>query len=174
MVSSLDSVHLKLVSGPYWRRVGLWPMALIVGVAWFFVISWLFVAFYVFQYNIFWSLTLTGSTLAFAAFLGFLTSKMVSDSFRDFVLEITDTEAVLSVVDRLRKKRSVQMVLLNDVKYAEYYPYQDSASIILHADYTQMEVPLWPMGTTGRDVVDFLSGLGVRIVNVQSDDKYPD
>lgn len=174
MVASVSTMRMKLVSRPYWCRAGLYPMAAIVGLAWIFVFMWLVVALWVFQYNVYWSLTLTASTLAFGAFLSFMTYKMIADGFRDYVLEITDSEAVLSVVDRLRKKRSVQMVLLDDIKFAEYYPFQDSASIIFHAGYTDMEVPLWPLGTGGADVVDFLDGRGVKVVNVQFDDKFPE
>jgi hypothetical protein len=89
-------------------------------------------------------------------------------------LELTDSEANLIVIDRLRKKRGVQMVLLDDITYAEYYPYRDSASIIFHTPYTDMDVPLWPMANQGRDVVDYLDGRGVKIINVQSDDPIPD
>jgi hypothetical protein len=46
--------------------------------------------------------------------------------------------------------------------------------IILHAPYVDMEVPLWPLSGQGADVVDFLNGRGVNVVNVQSDDKIPD
>jgi hypothetical protein len=37
-----------------------------------------------------------------------------------------------------------------------------------------MEVPLWPLGEQVKDVIDFLDGRGLRIVNVQSDDAIPD
>ncbi len=66
------------------------------------------------------------------------------------------------------------MVLIDDVKYAEYYPYCDSSSMILHTSYAQMEVPLWPLGSRGTDVLDYLIGRGVRVVNVQSDDPIPE
>ena len=65
------------------------------------------------------------------------------------------------------------MVLLQDVLYAEYYPYPDSASIILHTAYSHVEVPLWPMGERGVDVVDYIAGCGIRVMNVQFDDKVP-
>ena len=174
MVATLDAIHIELKSGPYWKRTGLWPQIAIVGMTWIFVVMWLVVAVWVFRFNPYWSVTLLASTLAFSSLLGLMSYKMISDGFREFVLELTDTEAVLSVVDKLRKRKSVQMVLLNDVKFAEYYPFQDSASIILHAEYTDMEVPLWPLGSTGKDVVDFLEGRGVKVVNVQSDDIVPD
>jgi hypothetical protein len=66
------------------------------------------------------------------------------------------------------------MVLLDDVSYVEYYPYSDSACIIMHACHYEMEVPLWPLGEHGQDVIDFLAGRGIRIVNVQTDDKVPE
>ncbi len=65
------------------------------------------------------------------------------------------------------------MVLLDDVKFAEYYPYCDDSSVIFHAPYTDMEVPLWPMGLHAQDILDFLKGRGVHVINVQSDEKFP-
>ncbi len=173
MVSSTQKVKLRFKSGPYCRRPGLYPMAVILALSWVFSFMWLFVALWVFQYNPFWSVTLMASSLAFGSFLGYLTYTMIDDACREYQLELTDDEAVLSVVDRLHKKRSVQMVLLNDVSYAEYYPFQDSASIIFHAPYAEMEVPLWPLGSAAADVVDFLHGRGVNVVNVQSDESIP-
>jgi hypothetical protein len=174
MAAAVGSVRIKLHSQPYVKRVGLWPMLIVVAFAWGFDLMWLFVACWTFQFNAYWAVTLLGATVAFGSCLSFMSWKMFTDAYREFDLELTDEEVVLSVIDRFRKKKAVQMVLLDDVKYAEYYSFQDSASIILHADYADMEVPLWPMGTTGRDVVDFLNGRGVTVVDVQFDDKVPD
>lgn len=173
MVSSLAPVKINMRSRPYWQRPGLWPMVAIVGLAWLFVIMWIVVCIWVFQYNPYWSIVLLGSTLAFSSFLGLMSYKMVNDSFREFFLEISETEAVLSVIDKMRHRRSVQMVLLDDITFAEYYPFQDSASVILHTSYADMEIPLWPMQRDGADVVDFLAGRGIKVVNVQSDDQFP-
>jgi hypothetical protein len=117
---------------------------------------------------------LIGWVAVFAAFLGSLTYSMFRDACRRYIFEITDTDAVLTVEDKLKRSRSIEMVVLDDIKYAEYYPYTDSACIIFHTPYLQMEVPLWPMGAHGQDVVDFLGGRGVKVVNVQTDDKIPD
>jgi hypothetical protein len=111
--------------------------------------------------------------VVFAFFLGALTFGLIRDANRDYQLEVNETEVVLVVVDRLKHKQSTQMVLLDDIQYAEYYPYSDSASVILHAAYFEMEVPLWPLGGHAQDVIDFLAGRGVSIMNVQFDDKVP-
>jgi len=174
VVASVNPASLRLVSGPYGRRVGLIPMTIALTLGWIFAGLWLSTAIFILPYNLIWSLVLTASTTLFSVYLGFVTYTMIADCFREYVLELTETEAILSVFDRLRKRRSTQMVLLDDIKYAEYYPFSDSASIIFHAPYTDMEVPLWPMGSRGQDVVDFLDGRGVTVVNVQSDDDIPD
>lgn len=166
--------RMTLISGPYWNRIGLVPMIVILAFGWIFVALWLVVAAYVFPFNPLWTVILSLSTVLFAIYLGFVSYKMVSEAFREYRFELSDSEAVLSVTDRLNKRKSTQMVLLDDVKYAEYYPFQDSASIILHSPYCDMEVPLWPLGTHGQDVVDFLDGRGVKVVNVQSDDEIPE
>jgi len=174
MAAVVNSVEMRLVSGSSWRRVGLIPMLVAVGLGFVFVVMWLAVAAFVFAYNPLWSLLLTASTTVFAVYLALVGQRLLSDGRRQYILELNDSEAVLVVLDRRKGCRSTQMVLLDDVRYAEYYPFQDSASIILHAPYTDMEIPLWPMGSHGQDVVDFLDGRGVRVVNVQGDDPIPD
>lgn len=165
---------ITLISRPYVRRAGLWPMVAMLGLSWVFVALWTCVSFWVFPYSPLYSVLIGGSTGAFSCLLYLMSRKIYFDSFRNFELEVTDTEAVLSVEDSLHHKRSQQMVLLDDVKYAEYYPFTDSASVILHAPYADMEVPLWSMENQGHDLIDFLEGRGVNVVNVQTDDKIPD
>jgi len=169
-----DPPRITLVSRPYRHRVGLIPLIIAVAFGWIFVIAWTILAISVLIHNIYWSVVLLGSTSAFALFLGFMTYSIIRDSQRQYLFEVTDTEAVLQVVDRLKKQKSTQMVLLDDVEWAEYYPYSDSSCIIFHSPYTEMEVPLWPMGGHAQDVVDFLQGRGVKVVNVQFDDAIPD
>jgi len=120
-----------------------------------------------------WGIMIVLSTLAYCAYLGAAGYKIFADCRRKYILELTATEAVLSVIDQSRKKQSTKMVLLSDVNYVEYYPYQDCASLILHAPYADMEVPLWPFGPQAQDVIDFLEGRGVHVINVQSDEKFP-
>lgn len=179
MVAAVDHVHLKLVSKPYKYRAGLWPMVAALSIGFVFSIAWFAVAGWMVTQSgvefLVWGSMIILSTLAYCAYLGIAAYKMFADSRRIYSLELTDTEAVLSVIDRLSKKKCTQMVLLADVKYAEYYPYPDSASMIMHAPYADMEVPLWPLGAQAQqDALDFLEGRGVRVINVQSDEKIPD
>jgi hypothetical protein len=173
MDSQPGSHLIKLVSHPYQRRTGLVPMAIAIVLGWIFVGLWFWVSILALPYNPLWSALVAASTVAFSIFLGAITASIVRDANRDYQLELNETEVVLIVVDRLRRKKSTQMVLLDDIKYAEYYPYSDSASVILHASYVAMEVPLWPLGSRALDVIDFLSGRGIRIMNVQFDDTVP-
>jgi hypothetical protein len=166
--------HIKLVSNPYHLRAALFPTIMILALSWVFVFAWLTLALWLTLNNIFWALGILLADFAFGFYLYLMSYNLYADSFRDFVLELTASEAVLNVNDRLHHKHSTQIVLLDDIKYAEYYPFQDSAMIILHAPYVDMEVPLWPLSGQGADVVDFLNGRGVNVVNVQSDDKIPD
>ncbi|PWU01637.1 MAG: hypothetical protein C5B53_02640, partial [Candidatus Melainabacteria bacterium] len=162
------------VSNGYSQRKGLLPLVCALVFCWVFLAVWLGVAcFVVFKLLVF-GLALFGSVILFALYLSFFTRALIRDACSNYVFELTDMDAVLTVEDRLKHKRSTQMVLLNDIKYAEYYPYTDSACIIFHAPYMQMEVPLWPMGARSQDVLDFLNGRGVKVVNVQSDDEIPD
>jgi len=174
MTIATSRTGIKLISDPNAQRSAVVPLAVGIGLGWAFIAIWAVVACVAFIKSPLWGLLLLASLAAFATLLGFLSYFMLRDSCRDYIFELTDADAVLTVVDRLRRRKAMKMVLLEDIKYAEYYPYRDSACIILHAAYTKMEVPLWPMGSRGQDVVDFLLGAGVRVVNVHSDDKFPD
>lgn len=174
MVTAKPQIAIKLVSKPYSKRTALGPLMVGVAVGWIFAGLWAVTGICALWHNIYWGLMLIASTSGFSLFLGLMTYSMVRDANRSFVFELTDSDAVLYVYDRLKKRKSTQMVLLDDVKYVEYYPYSDSASMILHTPYAQMEVPLWPLGEQVKDVIDFLDGRGVKIFNVQFDDVIPD
>lgn len=166
--------RINLESDPHIKRVGSGVMWVAIVIGMMFMCLWLVVATFTFVHNAYWSLIIAGAAIAFATFLSLMAYTLIRDSKRSFKLELTDSEAVLNVHDGLSGKDCMQMVLLDDVKYAEYYPYRDSSSVILHTPYAQMEVPLWPLGRHGQDVIDFLEGRGVLVVNVQSDEPIPD
>jgi len=174
MLATFDTAHIRLLSKPYTCRRGLIPMTLGLCLGWLFVLLWLVIARIIWASSPSWALLWIGSALAFAICLGCFTYSLIRDAFKDYVLELSDTDAVLTVEDKLNRSRLTQMVLLNDIKYAEYYPYTDSACLIFHAPYVDMEVPLWPMESCGEDILDFLAGRGVKVVNVQTDDQIPD
>jgi len=177
MVQIVDGSGLKMVSGPFKSRPGLYPMIVALAIGFGFSIAWLTVSvMLIFQGTlsaIMWGVMTALCTLAYCVYMGYMVYRIVEDSQRLYILEVNHSEAVLTVLDKLHHKKSTQMVLLDDVKYAEYYPYTDSCTVILHAPYTVMEIPLWQLGTQSQDVMDFLSGRGIPIVNAQFDDKIP-
>ncbi len=126
-----------------------------------------------YAHNRYFAFSLFFAGLVFACLLGFLTYNLIREAYCDYTLEINGQEAIFSKMDNWKKKRTDQLILLTDIKYVEYYPYQDSASIIFHTPYIDMDVPLWPMGSHGQDILDFLEGAGVKIINVQSDESIP-
>lgn len=177
MVTSV-STGVKLMSKPYKKRAGLVPMTIFLGIGFTFSCLWLITAgWLIVQASSdlrIWGIVIAMCTLAYCGYLSLASYKLLGDGKRDYMVELTDSEVVLNVIDHLHHKRGTQMVLLNDVRYAEYYPFPDSASVILHTPYTSMEVPLWPFGSQAQDVIDFLEGSGVRICNVVSDDPIPE
>lgn len=174
MVVANPTVSMRVVSGPYLKRRGLVPLIVGLSVGWIFVVIWAGVATFCLANNMYWACVLFASTIGFASFLCYMTHQVVCDAFKTYTFEMTDAEAVLQISDRLRRTKRLQMVLLDDVKFAEYYPYCDSSSVIFHAPYVDMEVPLWPMGLHAQDILDFLKGRGVRVINVQSDERFPE
>lgn len=169
-----SSVNYRFASDSHFSRVGLIPMCIAVALGWIFMVIWLVTAILIMPMNLWWSLILMASVFAFSFYLGLVSYNMFCDCMKVYVLEVNDSEVVLKVTDRIRKKVVTQMVLLDDVSYVEYFPSPDTATMILHASYIDMEVPLWPMGYRGRDVVDFIEGRGVKVVNLQSEDELPD
>lgn len=174
MVAYTQPVRMKLVSGSPWARPAMIPMIVVLTIGWIFILAWFLAAFWVYKYNPLWTVTMVASCLLFSVVLTAMSYKLIADFHKRYELEITDDDAVMSVYDELTHRLATQMVLLDDVNYAEYYPYTDSACIILHSSYAQMEVPLWPIGRRAQDVIDFLEGRGIKVVNVQTDDKIPD
>ena len=173
MPAITNKCAITLTSLPHKRRIGLWPLCTAIGMGWAFTIMWLVISFCAFHDWPAWGVLIGLSSVTFGCLLTLFGIGLLRDSRREYVLELTDTEIVLVVIDRHAKKKGVQMILIEDVSYAEYYPYPDSSSIIFHTEKLQMEVPLWPMGDRGQDVVDFLDGRGVRVINVQFDDAMP-
>lgn len=168
-----DCCRITLTSLPHKRRAGLFPLCTAICLGWAFVAMWLTVAIVGLREWPAWGVLIGLSSVTFGALLTLFGLGLIRDSRREYLLELTESEVVLVVTDRKAKKKGTQMLLLDDVTYAEYYPYKDSASIIFHTNYSQMEVPLWPMGDRAQDVVDFLDGRGVRVINVQTDDCLP-
>lgn len=172
-MSIINPIFIKLASHPYRQRTGLIPLLIAVAIGWVFVGLWSWVVFLTIPYNLLWAGLVSGATIAFAGFLGLMTLGIWRDANKEYEYELNSTEAVLTVFDKLSKRKATRMILMDDVKYAEYYPYLDSACLILHSPAFDMELPLWPLGSQSQDVLDFLDGRGIRVMNVQMDDTVP-
>jgi hypothetical protein len=168
------STYIKLVSDKdhYYRY--LMPMAWGIGFGWIMVGAALVASSLAFLHYQYLALTLVLPVFIFALFLAVNTYDLIRQSNCDYVIEISDHDATLSKTDCWQKKKTCKSILLADIKYAEYYPYLDSASIIFHTSNSDFEMPLWPMGRHARDAVDFLAGTSVKVVDVQSDEVIPD
>jgi hypothetical protein len=171
MATLIEPVKMCFTFGPNCCRTG--PLVVGLAVSWLFCVVWMVVSLWTFQFNAYWSLLIFASTVLFGVILAAMTQGVLIDAQSVFCFELSSDEAVLITIDKLRSRQSTQMVLLKDVKYAEYYPFTDSACVILHTSYAQMEIPLWTMGQKADDVIAFLEGCGINVVNVQSDDQIP-
>lgn len=175
MAQALES-SLRLVSGPY-KKPGLYPMLAALAIGFGFSIAWLSLSIALVATgqmpNVAWGVMVGLCTILYCIYMGYVGYQILRDKHRHYVLEVSHCELVLTTLDRLNKKKATQMVLLEDVKYAEYYPYKDSSCLILHSPYATVEIPLWPLGEQGQDLIDFLAGREIKIVNVQLDDSIP-
>ena len=169
----INPIFIRLASNPFRNRTGLIPLVVAVGIGWVFVGLWTFVACLTFQYSAPWSILVACTAAAFGGILFLMTLGILADANREYQYELNATEAVLTTFDKRSKRKKIKMILMDDVKYAEYYPYLDSACIILHSPEFDMEVPLWPLGEHSEDILDFLKGRGISVMNVQMDDSIP-
>jgi hypothetical protein len=176
MVQIAETGGLTIASGSCKTRPGLYPILLALLIGFAFSAVWLTVSSFLIidgrTTNVVWGILTGACTVLYCCYMAYIAYRLIGDSQREYVLELTHCEAVLTVMDKLRRKKSTHMVLLDDVKYAEFYPYPDSASVILYAPYTVMEIPLWPLGVQAQDVVDFLWGRGIPVVNAQFDGRH--
>jgi hypothetical protein len=171
---SIMPMHIKLVSNRDSCYRSMVPMMWGIGLGWIMVGAGVLAGSLAFAHNQYYSLGLVVPAFIFALYLIFNTYNLIRQSTCEYIIEITDHDAAFSKIDHWQKKKTNQSILLADIKYAEYYPYLDSASIIFHTSYSDIEMPLWPMGNHARDAVDFLAGTGVKVIDVQSDEAIPD
>lgn len=174
VIESFKPMYIKLVSDRDSYYQSMIPMWFGISLGWIMVGAGIFAGYLAFGHNQYVSLAFVLPAFLFAGFLIFHIYNLIRQSNCDYIFEITNQDAVFCKIDRLKKKKTFQLILLDDIKYAEYYPYLDSASIIFHTPYAEIEEPLWPMGKHAQDVVDFLTGMGVKVVDVQSDEAIPD
>ncbi|MBA4076853.1 MAG: hypothetical protein C0508_17570, partial [Cyanobacteria bacterium PR.023] len=112
-------------------------MCTAICLGWAFVAMWFTVAIVSLAEWPAWGVLIGLSSITFGALLTLFGFGLIRDSRREYLLELTESEVVLVVTDRKAKKKGTQMLLLADVIYAEYYPYNDSASIIFHTNYSR-------------------------------------
>ena len=169
----MSDQSIKFVSDrrKYYQK--LKPVLWAVFIAYLIGVIMIYAAFSIYTHNFPLAVYLLVVSLVLCSSLLIFTYNLIKEISCDYALEIAGQDVIFSKFDHWRKKRSEQMLLLTDIKYAEYYPYQDSASIIFHTSYIDIDLPLWPLGNQWQDVIDFLEGAGVKVVNVQSDEPIP-
>lgn len=172
MPSIVDISGITVASGSCKKRAGLMPLCAAVALGWVCQGLWLSLSIFTFSYNPAWSILIGASTFAFGIFLSLMSYSLYCDTQKQYRIEVTATEVVLNVSDLVRKTESVSMLLLEDVTYSEWYP--DTSTLLIHAPYKTIELPLWSLGARGTDVLDYLQGRGIKICNVLLDDTIPE
>lgn len=134
--------RIILHSQPFNRRSGLAVMLAGLAISGFFAVVWFFFGLLLCFMRVWLGLIFLASSLAFATVLTLFSRGLLRSSLCVYELEITVDELVFTVEDKFAGKKGLLMILLSDVKYGEYYPSPDCASIIFHTNYSQQEVPL--------------------------------
>ena len=172
MAQILESPSIRFLSGPHRLRAGTLPLCVGLGLVMAYCVSvlWVVVAYNLFAVNIYIALILSTSIVGFLLFSTLMARAVIKDMTRRYELEVNPSELVVTSYDRGGKGKSI-MILLGDITYAEYYSW---TSMIVHTDYKTFEVPLWPLGNRSRDLVDYLIGHGVNVIDIEEDGELPE
>ncbi len=161
---------LKLISLPYERRPALVPMRIAVALAWILVFLTIPVSISMIRVSPLWGWFSLMVVLGFAAYAFFVTYKWAKDSDMRFELSIDGGLLRLSSYDKHNRTRVKDEISLGQVKTAEYFEPQDTASLLLRGDEKSLEIPLWSFGPDAtQKLVDYVREAGIRIVGNRND-----
>lgn len=109
------------------------------------------------------TLLCTASLALYLLFLVYRSSK--ENSASELILE--DETITLSSFAQNNKIESTQIISLDEIRVAEYYPSDDSGSILLRSSATDLDIPICLFGRECESqLIDFLRANGIRVVEI--------
>lgn len=96
--------------------------------------------------------------------------KWIKEKDEHYVLSLDGDLLSLAAYDELERARSIQQVLLTDVKTADYYELPKSRNLLLHGKKDDVRIPLWSFRSdVAKKIIDYVQSHGVTVVGVTND-----
>jgi hypothetical protein len=159
---------LTLQSRPYWKRVAVIPMALILLVSW---TATTLLAYYAavglvlspLYANV--AVPVALLALIMAGCLILYTRHLIIEGRKKYTLVITDAIVRLMVSE---KNYHIQATMpIDEIEFVEYFTARDRSELIFHGkDNRIIEAPLWSMTDDPSTVVEFLRNKGIAIAQL--------
>ncbi|MGD9681944.1 MAG: hypothetical protein AB7W16_12235 [Candidatus Obscuribacterales bacterium] len=161
------SARIQLTSLPASKRPGYFAVTGVYLFACAFVIVWYAAAWTTYSQSAAFATMILVINSVFAAYLFFSLRRLRHRIATQFVIEIAGDFLYFFELDKLSNERKYTRINLDEVVSCEYYPYQDSASLILTTAHEKtLDLPLWLMPDSGRMLVDHLKDRGFEILRV--------
>jgi len=144
------------------------PGALVLGVflfgAWFFVLTWLATAYWIYPKEPGWATILVFAASAYSVYLIFESGNLIYSLRNKFVLTINKNEVTLQV-DKgpAVYERSMPIDCINTI---EIYRYWDEGSLVLRGKERSLEIPLWAFPHDQSRIVRLLQQADAEVISV--------
>jgi hypothetical protein len=166
-MSILTRERLNFVSRPYEKRVAFLPMGIAMLAAWCVDLLALAVAAVGLHNHAAHAGALMVLACSLATYLIFATYRWFIESKQYYELHLSENSISLSTFNSYQQTRTIEQLPLTGVTSAEYYPAEDTSTIILLGQGKQMEIPLWSFGAENeRTIINFLKSSGINIVSI--------
>jgi len=144
------------------------PGASVLGVylvgAWFFVVTWLATAYWIYQSQPGWATILVVAASAYMIYLVAESRNLIHSLRHKFVLSINKTEVSLQVDNGPAVfERTMPIDSINTI---EIYRYWDEGSLVLRGVEQSMEIPLWAFPHDQSRIVRLLQKSHAEVISV--------
>lgn len=163
----LSKERLSFVSQPFEKRVALLPMGIGMIFAWSVDVLALAIAYWSLQSYVVFGAILMAVACSFATYLSFATYRWFIESRQYYELHLNENMVSLSIFNSYQRTSTIQQLSLTQVTSAEYYPAQDTSTLMLLGRGKHMEIPLWAFGPQQeKAIVTHLKSAGINIVSI--------
>lgn len=164
LVSSEGNRVLRLVSDQ--RKPAGILMAIFLAAAWMVVFVYLGWFWWLHDLNTLWSLVILAVTLAFGAYLYFATARLIKHNRRRYEIVADNRSIDLIETNRAGEIVRESHVDVDRIDSAEVYSYADENVVVLRSGQDAVEIPLWPFGSFGKELIRALKSSGIPVSQV--------
>ncbi|MCW5824352.1 MAG: hypothetical protein KIT34_16225 [Cyanobacteria bacterium TGS_CYA1] len=146
------------------HKPGASVLAVFIAGAWFFVITWLLTAYFIFPNEPGWAMILVVAASAYMVYLVAESRNLIHALRHKFTLTI-DTNEVSLQVDKGPTVYERTMPI-DCIKTIEIYRYWDEGSLVLRGKEHSMEIPLWAFPHDQSRIVRLLQKTHAEVISV--------